>query len=199
LQIFFYILIIFYIIISGNFLAELFSCGTQRLFNNSFVKHILGFITLYVFVVYVSPGNISELSPIRQFGITIAIYIWFVITTRVDKRYFIIVLACFVSIVVIDMQVQYYTKNEDQYPMGTSTAQDKEQYFSIMRNIQLSIGILSIIVTLFGFGVYTSKKKIEYGSGFTWFKYFRGNPTCKDQNPIYDKSDLQYFKQLFTS
>ena len=49
-QLFFFILII-----SGNYLGELFTCGTQRLFqNNMYIKHLLGLMTMYFFVTFFS-------------------------------------------------------------------------------------------------------------------------------------------------
>ena len=41
---------IFTLIISGNFLAQLFPCNIQKLLsNNILVKHLFGFLTLFFF------------------------------------------------------------------------------------------------------------------------------------------------------
>ena len=48
-------LFVLYLIIAGNYLGELFGCKTQKMFQeNMYFKHIIGFMTLYFFVLFTS-------------------------------------------------------------------------------------------------------------------------------------------------
>jgi len=72
-QLFFFILII-----SGNYLGELFSCRTQKLFtNNMIVKHILGIMTMFFFVTLIDDGDSKN--DLNTIYISLGLYILFVL------------------------------------------------------------------------------------------------------------------------
>ena len=71
---------VFVLIVSGNYLGELFPCRVQKIFNsNMYVKHTLGFLTLLFFVALTIP----ELKEQENFlGYTTLIYLWFIMMAK---------------------------------------------------------------------------------------------------------------------
>ena len=71
---------VFVLILSGNYLGELFPCRVQSLFSNSmFVKHALGFLTLLFFVTLTIPEIKKQPYLI---GNTSLIYLWFIVMSK---------------------------------------------------------------------------------------------------------------------
>ena len=61
-------LFIIYLLISCNFLANLFSCNLQQLLSeNMYVKHIFGFLTMLFCIIYVDSNIVKESKYIEGF------------------------------------------------------------------------------------------------------------------------------------
>ena len=71
---------VFVLILSGNYLGELFPCKVQMIFNNNmYVKHTLGFLTLLFFVALTIP-EVKEQD--NFIGFTTLIYLWFILMAK---------------------------------------------------------------------------------------------------------------------
>ena len=54
-------IMLFGLLVSGNYIGELFSCSIQRSFtNNRIYKHILGVLTLYFFITNLSNSKNTQ-------------------------------------------------------------------------------------------------------------------------------------------
>ncbi len=169
-------IIVFYLLIVANFLAPLFNCRLQDvLLNNMYLKHVFGFITLFFFVVFVEPEH-SDKSFKYQLAMAIGIYLWFILTTRMEIHAFALFIVVLFLLYLFNI---YYDKN--------NTAESEEEKKLIKERVNRYGLIFGIIVTLLGFTSYVGQKKIEYGNTFTWHKFFLGAPSCKGKSPSASK------------
>lgn len=169
---------IFVLIISNNYLKELFPCKVQRIFNdNIIVKQILGYLTLVFFVALTIP----ELSKSKELpSITLIIYLWFLIMTKTHYIFWFTIFGLLGIVYILDI----YEKSQvtlDKDKIGeTLTSSDHEQ--SIIQTNIISVKYIIIfvimILTVIGFLIYMGSKKIQYGNRFNYNTFLFGKPTC---------------------
>jgi hypothetical protein len=171
---------IFTLIISGNFLAELFPCKIQEaLSHNILIKHIFGFLTLFFFGILAIP----ELANVSGMVSSLVLYIIFLINAKTKSQFWI---AAFVLYAMIYM-LHIVKKEYDGYieAPGSETRdmqiyKDRNKYIEIVQNTcMILIGLLTTI----GFFTYMGEKKIEYGGKFSYHTFFLGKPKCRSFNP----------------
>jgi hypothetical protein len=165
-------IIVFYLLIVANFLAPLFNCRLQDvLINNMYLKHVFGFITLFFFVVFVEPEH-SDKSFKYQLAMAVGIYLWFILTTRMEIHAFALFIVVLFLLYLFNI---YYDKN--------NTAESEEEKKLIKERVNRYGLILGTTITAIGFTSYVGQKKIEYGNTFTWHKFFLGVSSCKGKSP----------------
>ena len=166
---------IFYMIISANFLSNIFGCTTQKLFSkNILVKHIIGFLTLFFFVALLDDDKSNtntkktdEYIFFKKLGASIILYFVFILSSRLKGIYF--------NVFLIMIGITYLLTNYIQ-----SLDEDKfENRINIISKIALWIGRTSLIVLVLGFILYYIEKKKEYKSEFKLKTFILGNLTCK--------------------
>jgi uncharacterized membrane protein len=175
---------IIYLIISSNFLANLFGCRTQDvLTNNMLLKHLLGFMTMYFFVVLVDNKSKLSDSPKNQLLFTILFYITFLLTTRMDFKWWVglIVILCMFYILQV---YKDHDKTEDK---------DKKKY----EYYQIYLSYLMITVLIIGFLVYIGRKKVEYKDSFNLMTFIFGKTTCSNNNIANEMSDYNAILHTF--
>ena len=102
-------LFVFNLIVSGNYVGETFACNIQELFsNNMYVKHLLGFMTMYFFVVFLEGDNVVK--PLVSVYTTIGLYLWFVMITRTSRKYTLIVMVLIFLIYALNNTKEYLEK-----------------------------------------------------------------------------------------
>ncbi len=173
-----------YLIISGNFLAGLFGCNTQAAFsNNMALKHLLGFMTMFFFIVVVDSDSKWSDNPKTQLLYTLLFYSIFVITTRMDYKWWIAFVLC-LSLMYI---LQVYKDHKD------TTDEEKEKY----ETYQLYLIYLSAIIVFLGFFIYLGRKKAEYKNSFDFVTFMVGKPVCKFDGEPTKMNDLQAIGKIF--
>lgn len=144
---------VLYLIISGNFLANFFGCRTQEAFStNMWLKHLLGFMTLYFFVVLVDSKSKLSDSPTQQFGFSILFYLLFLLTTRMDYKWW---LAMILGLAIV-YTMQVYKEHE----------KTEEELRQQINQYQTYIVYVLVVVLVVGVIVYYGKKKIKYRRRF---------------------------------
>ena len=168
--------------VSGNFIKEMFPCGFQKVFDRSVIlKYILTFFILFISVILIKPSITKGRSLIFIFGITIFIYIWFILMTKMNV-YFFLTLLFILFILYICIQYYSYKKLSDK---------DKKEY----NIITTTIFVLSIVITVIGFLLYYGEKKYEYKKMFSWNKFFFDTVVCNNNPPKGTMKD--YFLAIF--
>lgn len=154
-------LILFCLLISGNYIGELFSCNIQRtLSKNRIYKHILGVLTLYFFVTALDDKKI--LSPITYMFSSILTYSWFVIITLTPTYY---------TFSIISLLAFIYLFNDLDKHFAILSASHKFILFSTLFSI-------TILLSIIGCYKYYNIKTLKFGNKFNMNKFFFGKNTC---------------------
>tara|TARA_Y100000817_G_scaffold311796_1_gene304524 strand:- start:5834 stop:6370 length:537 start_codon:yes stop_codon:yes gene_type:complete len=158
--------------ISGNFVAETLGCKTQKLLTNNMVaKHMVS-----IFVLYFSLGLFSDkkADPKQTIKMTLIIYIMFVLFTKMDIKFTIIVFSLLAINYIISNYVDYYNTFEE-----SSDEYKKVQTLNkIQRYLITMIGILIII----GFTLYFKKQYKDYNKNWSTKHFLLGIKNCKSLN-----------------
>jgi len=166
-------LFIFNLIISGNYIGNLFGCRIQELFDkNIYMKHILGFLTLYFFVSLIDSE--TKYNAIYKLLISFTIYIVFILSTKMYYKSWLGFISMIGLVYIISIIKEIFPEDENLK--------------NILTNIQLGLTVLSVILLLVGMVYYMGEKKIEYREDFEYNKFFFGKPTCKGETPEIDKT-----------
>jgi len=181
---------IFMLIISGNFLAELFPCRIQKMLKeNIYVKHLVGFLTLFFFGVLTIPDLANIGGIINSF----LLYFIFVITANVDYKIWIILFVLYAIMYILHLIKQDYNKIKDGtkkiHTSNEVTIFNKINIEQINKIQALVITLISIL-TIVGFIIYMGEKKLEYGKKFKYSIFFTGKTNCRYKSPkhsLYEK------------
>ena len=160
-----YALFIFFLIISSNYLGELFPCKIQHVLSeNVYWKHFFAFLTLMFFVVLVDP--IQSFSLAGTVGTSIFLYIVFLLLINNNVTFFLMSIACLAAIYVLNLKKK-----------------ETEEYASWIDTINDSLYVVFAMCVLTGFFVYMGEKKIEYKKRFNYLTFVFGKPSCRRSSP----------------
>lgn len=175
---------VLYLILSSNFLANLFGCRVQDAFaHEMWLKHLLGFMTLYFFVVLVNEKSEYINTPELQLGFSLICYIIFILSTRMDYKWWVVFI---VSLCIIYI-LQIYKDHEKTSDENKRTYSDYQKYLSYFSGIILIIGFI----------IYLGKKKVEYKDKFSWFTFLLGKEKCSFNREQMKIDDYQGFVKAF--
>jgi len=188
--------IILSLLMSANYLGELFPCKVQSVFsNNMIVKHILGFLSLMFFVVLTRPNLYTSSNFVY---VSVLLYGFFMFLSKLNYIIWFLVFGIFAIIYVSHI---YLTQIESENQINRSkigdntvspTADDKMPTQNITEKIetiktaQKYLLFTVFPITVVGFIHYLGEKKIEFGDTRFDYKHFLfGKPKCKDSSPEY--------------
>ncbi len=203
-----YTIFIFILIISANFLAQLFPCRFQKALNeNMYIKHIFGLLTMNFFVTLTLPEFESSLY--ETFKSSLALYLLFVVITNVDTIIFYIVVfllgvsyLIYLNKNVIQKKIDTITEltNTDNNGRNVNISMETDpilnNQLNYYHNVSHYLNIISMVLIGFGFIVYLGKKKYEYKKDFKYIEFLFGHPTCLDKSPHI--SYIQAIKYAFS-
>lgn len=179
------LLFIFFLLVSGNYLENLFPCKIQDFFNNNiYIKHFIGFLTLIFFVVLVESTSKEKNPNFKQIIATsFKLYVLFILLTNNQKRFFVAAIIILGTLYII----QIYKKFSDN---------KNNKYLKYLNNLEKSLYTVLIIILVIGFIIYYGSKKIEYGKEFKHITFLFGKPECRgvSQHTSYYKSFVAAFK-----
>ena len=165
-------ILLFLLIISGNYIGNLFSCRIQEYFDTSiFAKHSIGFISLYFFVMLAEP-KLQELNPINTLLLSMPLYFYFLILAKSEASIFLIIIVLLVILMVSHVYENYIKKKEN-------LSKVESVYLNKVNIIKKVLIGLIVVITLLGFLVYLGMKKIEYEDKFNFNKFLFGEVICK--------------------
>ena len=185
-------LFILYLVISSNFLANLFGCKVQQSFqDNMILKHFLGFLTLFFFVTLADTSDTLPSNLGHRFGIALIVYLFFILSTRVNFRFWVPLMLSLGAIYIIELFKQDEKKKDEPQ-------RNKHQIEQFTKAQQALIGLSSLFI-LIGFIVYVGEKKTEYGKQFQWGDFFFGKTTCKGDKETSNLTTGEAIKRAFTN
>ena len=157
-------LFLIYLIISSNYLGNLFSCDVREILNkNIYLKLFVAFITLYIFVISLELDLIREKPLWYELLVTLIIFVIFYISTRISGVFSIIF---FIHIVALYIVENYKEKLKDN--------QEKQNTYNTLSYVQNGLLFSMVITLLIGLASYIGEKKIEYKENFSYTKFFTG-------------------------
>jgi hypothetical protein len=163
-------LFIIYLLISCNFLAQLFGCQLQNILRNyMYVKHIAGFFTMLFCIILVDSTIQKENRYLEGLAYAVIFYIWFWITTKTNLYITLNVIVLFLIIYLLQL-----------YKNSLNNDQDNEFDKEKISNLQIYIVIIAFIVSLIGFVMYYLNKKKEYKGIWNNKDFLLGTIDCKD-------------------
>lgn len=170
------VLLLTYIIIASSYCSNLFSNGLKKAIeSNRFVQHlVLILLIMSLMILFGNPFGIqlSSSHTINILILTLLIYVWFILTTKLDLAWnigIIILLAIyflFESKCSTDLGIQLKDTN-----VTTETKSQLVQTFVQNNNIIL-VAIFGI--TLIGTLFYSNEKQVQYGGGFSLVNFWFG-------------------------
>jgi hypothetical protein len=162
-------LFVFFLIISANFLGQLYPCKIQRVFSdNVYLKHFLGLLTLVFFVVLIDTSTHKTLE--TTIITSIGLYILFLILMNTNVLFFLI------SIIALAILYLFHLKENETQKSTNDTIYNAKIWKPILYSV---FGIS----TLLGFVIYMGEKKIEYGKQFDYTTFVFGKPSCRHKSP----------------
>lgn len=165
------VLFVLYLIISGNFLAQLFGCRLQHLLQTSMVaKHVLGFFTLFFFCMIVD-SSFETRHILVTLSCSVLLYTWFVMTVRTKLPFLLVTLALLCAAYVARLIERRRLAIDEKRDVG---------------ELQLAQKVLAGVAfasTVIGFVIYGLEKRREYRKGFSWISFLLGNTNCKNFTP----------------
>jgi Na+-transporting NADH:ubiquinone oxidoreductase subunit NqrE len=186
-------LLLFYLLISSNFLPDIFGCNLQYyLKNNWFIKNLVAIMILYVFVISVN-GKGADVSIFKQVLLTLSIFIWFYLSRDMNIVFLITLFILFFIIWIVYTRIQ---KIRNETNKNDEILQDK---FKIDRyqNINIRIFYIAIIITIIGLICFVGEHKYKY-KNVSYYKLFISRQYCKFEPNIYSINDiLKYFLSAF--
>lgn len=170
------VLLLTYIVISSSHCSNLFSNGLRNAIeNNKFVQHlVLILLIMSLIILFGNPfgAQITSSHTINIAIITLLVYGWFILTTKLDMGWniaIIILLAIYFvceSKYTTDLNIQL-----DDKLVASETKSQLVNTFIHHNNIVL-VGLFGL--TLVGTLFYASEKQIQYGGGFSLTKFWFG-------------------------
>ena len=150
-----------FILVAGNYLGSLLSCGVQRVLKNyQAFKHLVAFMTMYFFVIIIDPDNIN-LRFWEQLIIIAVVYLVFIMLTKCHATLTPPVLLLFFVLYGIKMHKQY---NRDKVLSNA------------WQIAELSVEIITLVLLVAGVVWYCVKKKRELQGSFKWSSFIFGTP-----------------------
>ena len=163
----YFIVAIFLLIlaISGNFVAEVFSCQLQRfLSHNMLAKHFIILVMVYFTFSFTGTPNVN---PIVNLQKALMVYFFFLIFNRMSLSYTNLSILLLCIILVLKHYIDYYHSN-DINPVQVEN----------LINICDFLFLVLVFIISFGFIQYLFKQIKDYGSNFDFVTFIFGKPSC---------------------
>ena len=167
-------LLIFILIISGNYLDDLLPCKVQKLMrNNLIMKHLVAFMILYFLTVLTIP----ELKSIKGIVSAVGLYTLFLLSTKINYIAWAIMLFIYAIVYLMNIAIGDLKKK-----INKSTTKEerelKENSIITMRRIMSWLVIVNMVIIVVGFIYYFGMKKMQHGNQFSLQQFFFDVPIC---------------------
>jgi hypothetical protein len=182
-------LFLLYLLISGNFLGNTFSCATQRYLENRVVKQGMVFFSLFFFIKLINPLK-KDHSPYYDMLHTIPIYIIFFISTKCNPVILLLFMVILFIIYYIYLHINFYYKhiekiinnNKDEEIIKKiiekKNINNEFNKYNLLRHIQLYLTSIGLIALLIGFYIYFIRQYQDHHLNWNWGKFFFGIEKC---------------------
>jgi hypothetical protein len=168
------IILLTYVILASQYCSNLFSHGLKEAIeSNRMVQHlILLILIMALLIIFGNPLGV-EVTNNQQFNIIIMsllVYVWFILTTKLDIGWNVSIL------ILLTIYFLYESKKVSDYKLilddpNLDTLKKKE-LFDSFGNLQKYLLITIFGITLTGTFLYANEKQVQYGGGFSMYRFF---------------------------
>ncbi len=168
------ILLIAYIIISSSYCSNLFSKSLKHeLETNKYVQHlILILLIMSLLIVFDNPfrAELSSNHTINMIILTLLVYVWFILTTKLDLAWNIGII---ILLVIYFLYESKLTNNINLKLSDTNISDDnKKKIMSEFVRINNYVLLILFGFTLMGTFFYSSEKQVQYGGSFNLMNFW---------------------------
>lgn len=169
---------ILYLMVSFNFIPEIFGCEMQNLLKSNYViKHIVGLLTVFFFI-NVTTGSL-QVNPGYKLLFSIIMYLVFAFSNKSmfqSQLIFIFVISVSYALQLARDQI---SKSIDEDPLMTEESKKSSlKQSSDMAKAQTALFGLGVGIIIFGHLVYIGKKKLEFfDNEFSYTELLKGTKT----------------------
>lgn len=178
---------IFFLIIAGNFILDIFSCSLRNFIKEyMIIKHIIGIFIMLFFVGLV----LDELTLKQKIFQSLFLYIWFTLIMRSPLIITLIVLILIITVFIVNLYIKDLENNVEELkkkPIEDITGTNDEiikinkeklqknkndiKFYSNFNTILFKI---SLTLTIIGCFIYLYVLKSNLGKKFNIFRYLLG-------------------------
>ena len=150
--------------VMGNYVAETLGCSTQKMLTkNRIAKHV---VILFLIYFTLNITNDNSMHPVYGLGLTIVLFICFIIFTKMSTVATVIVFSSLCLHYILGNFITYYHTN------GIHT------YDTILNTLDTGLFITITVSTIIGFISYIRKEYREH-KNFDLLKFFIGVDKCR--------------------
>lgn len=136
--------------------------------DNRYAQHIMAFLRLFVTIVLIA--NITNTKTALLYSIIA--YVWFILTTKLDLEWNLVILILLVFGFVFENQMLDEENHYKDDPLMTEI--EKKRLMDKHHRYRAYIVLSLIFLTLVGTAIYLGKKKGQYGGNFNFIQFFFG-------------------------
>ena len=157
-------LFLLFLVVCGNYIGELLGCQTQKLLSeNMYMKHIVLLCLIFFTINLVDD---QKRHPIEVFKNTLLLWFFYLVITKMNIQFTIVVLFLLFSLYVFDEYQSYLDESNEEY--------NKEDY----EQNKIYLQYLIIGIALVGFLMYFMKQKRDHSKNFDPIKFILGSSKC---------------------
>ena len=158
--------------ISGNFIAETLNCRTQKVLSeNMYAKHLVS-----LFILFFSITLFNGEEPLKIFIKTISIYILFLLFTRMNLMFTIIVFILLTIYYISGLYLEYYIKESEK-----ESEKESDKYLEKIKKLHKTKELITKMILVFiltGFTLYFQKQYNDHHKNWSTTKFIFGVRNC---------------------
>ena len=163
--------------ISGNFIAETLNCKTQKLLSeNMYAKHLVS-----LFILFFSITLFNGEEPLKIFIKAISIYMLFLLFTRMNLIFTIIVFILLTIYYVSGLYLDYYEKESKKEVEKEESNKEFEKYLDKIKKLNKMKEVITKMILIFiliGFTLYFQKQYKDHYKNWSTTKFIFGVRNC---------------------
>ena len=168
------IVLLTYVILSSQYCSNLFSHGLKNAIeSNRLVQHlILLILIMTLMIIFGNPLGV-EITNNEQFNtivMSLLVYVWFIMTTKLDLTWNISIM------IVLCIYFLFESKKISDYKIVVNDPNldinKKKELLDSFDQLQKYLLITIFGMTIAGTYLYANEKQIQYGGGFSLYKFF---------------------------
>jgi len=163
------ILLLYYALIASSYAGPLLGKQLKEFIqSNRLVQHLVGFMALVILINTVTNNQ----SIIESLKYAILVYILFILTTKLDLHWNIIIISMMFVYYIYECKIE---EDERELLIDRNVSDEKKKELMNNHYIQnLLMTLVVVSVVLIGTTLYSHKKHVQYGGGYNMLTYFIG-------------------------